>query len=117
MGDRTPDRSTCTRLVVMELGMTPEIFEDEVGQRIRTKMRNYAIEHYGKEIKGLDESLDRTCVIVGMTREAVVEALEAEISIMCFRNATGDEIPTTFIGGVLHAQDVVQGRNSMMGKS
>jgi hypothetical protein len=101
----------------MELGMTPEIFEDEVGQRIRTKMRNYAIEHYGSEIKGLDESLDRTCVIVGMTREAVVEALEAEISIMCFRNATGDEIPTTFIGGVLHAQDVVQGRNSMMGKS
>jgi hypothetical protein len=52
-----------------------------------------------------------------MTREAVVEALEAEISIMCFRNATGDEIPTTFIGGVLHAQDVIQGKNSMMGKS
>jgi len=97
--------------------MTPEIFEDEVGQRIRTKMRNYAIEHYGSEIKGLDESLDRTCVIVGMTREAVVEALEAEISVMCFRNSTGDEIPVTFIGGVLHAQDVIQGKNSMMGKS
>ena len=97
--------------------MTPDIFLDEVGQRIRTKMRNYAIEHYGSEIKGLEESLDRTCVIVGMTREALVEALEAEVSVMCFRNSTGDEIPVTFIGGVLHAQDVIQGNNSMMGKS
>jgi hypothetical protein len=103
-------------MVAMELGMTPEIFDDEVGQRIKTKMRNYATEHYGSEITGLEESLDRTCVIVSLTREAMVEALEAEISIMCFRNATGDEIPTTFIGGVLHAQDVIQGRNSMMGK-
>lgn len=95
-----------------------DVFADEVGQRIKTLMRNFATDHYGHEIEGLEESLDRTRVIVGLARRAMVDALDAEVSVMCFRNANQQEqIPTLFIGGVLHAQDVIQGRGSIVGKS
>lgn len=95
-----------------------DVFADEVGQRIKTLMRNFATDHYGHEIEGLEESLDRTRVIVGLARRAMVDALDAEVSVMCFRNANEQEqIPTLFIGGVLHAQDVIQGRGSIVGKS
>lgn len=113
---------TCARLATVELGMIvddfTQVFDDEIGQRIKTLMRNFATEHYGDDIDGLEESLDRTRVIVGFARQAVNDALDAEVSVMCFRNSTGDEqIPTLFIGGVLHAQDVIQGKGSIVGKS
>jgi hypothetical protein len=106
----------------MELGIImndfTKVFDDEIGQRIKTLMRNFATEHYGDQIDGLEESLDRTRVIVGFARQAINDALEAEVSVMCFRNANGEEqIPTLFIGGVLHAQDVIQGKGSIVGKS
>lgn len=104
----------------MELGMMDdftEVFTDEIGQRIKTLMRNFATDHYGHEIDGLEDSLDRTRVIVGLARRAILDALDAEVSVMCFRNANGEEqIPTLFIGGVLHAQDVIQGKGSIVGK-
>jgi hypothetical protein len=95
-----------------------DVFTDEIGQRIKTLMRNFATDHYGHEIDGLEDSLDRTRVIVGLARRAILDALDAEVSVMCFRNANGvEQIPTLFIGGVLHAQDVIQGKGSIVGKS
>ena len=93
------------------------VFDDEIGQRIKTSMRNYAHEHYGPDIKDLEEMLNRTCVIVGLTRRTMLEALKAEVDVLCFRNSTRPEqVPTMFIAGILHATDVIQGQGSIVGK-
>ena len=79
-----------------------EIFKDPIGQGIKSKLMNYAAEHYSTPSDQLEAAVERTHLIVGAAREATIEALENEISIMTFRNinAGENEIPITFIAGV-----------------
>jgi hypothetical protein len=93
-----------------------EIFSDPIGQGIKAKLMNYAAENYETPQEQLEVAVEGTHLIVSAAREATIEALENEISIMTFRNINSDsyEIPVTFIAGVLHALDVIKGGKSII---
>jgi hypothetical protein len=95
-----------------------EIFDDPVGQRIKSLLMNYAMDHYEGKPESLEESIDRTHLIVSFARQAVIDSIMAEVEVMTFRNAnsTDHQIPTLFIAGVLHAVDVAAGKGSVIGK-
>jgi hypothetical protein len=95
---------------------TPEVFRDPVGQSIKSKLITYAAEHYSTPPEQLEAAVDRTHLIVQAARESCIDALESEVSIMTFRNINSDteEVPITFIAGVLHAIDVIRGGKSIM---
>ena len=95
-----------------------EIFDDPVGQRIKSMLMNYALEHYSGKPESIEASVDRTHLIVSFTRQAIIDSIMAEVEVMSFRNAnsTDAQIPTLFIAGILHAADVASGQGSVIGK-
>ena len=95
-----------------------EIFDDPVGQRIKALLMNYALEHYDSTPEKLEPGINQTHLIVGFTRQAIIDSLMAEVEVMTFRNVNSQEhqIPTLFIAGVLHATDVAGGKGSVIGK-
>lgn len=96
--------------------MGVEIFQDPVGQNIKARLMNYALENYKGKPKQLEESVDRTHRIIEIAREAIKDSLDAEISVLSFRHAEGDEVPLLFISGLMHAMDVINGKTSIIGK-
>ena len=94
-----------------------EVFNDPVGQRIKALLMNYAMEHYDKTPEQLESGIDQTHLIVGFTRQAIIDSLMAEVEVMTFRNVNDEhQIPTLFIAGVLHAVDVAVGKGSVIGQ-
>lgn len=93
-----------------------EIFRDPLGQSIKSKLMTYASEHYSTPPEQLEAAVERTHLIVEAVKEACVDALESEISVMSFRNVNANEelIPVTFIAGVLHALDVIKTGTSII---
>jgi hypothetical protein len=98
--------------------MGVEVFDDPVGQRIKSLLMNYALENYSGAPDSLEASVERTHLIVSFARQAAIDTLNAEIEVMTFRNANAGEpqIPTLFIAGLLHAADVIGGRGSVIGQ-
>ena len=95
-----------------------EVFDDPIGQRIKSLLMNYAMENYDSTPEQLEPGIDRTHLIVTFARQAVIDSLMAEVEVMTFRNANSKDhqIPTLFIAGVLHAVDVAAGKGSVIGK-
>ena len=94
-----------------------EVFNDPVGQCIKALLMNYAMEHYDKTPEQLEPGIDQTHLIVGFTRQAIIDSLMAEVEVMTFRNVNDEhQIPTLFIAGVLHAVDVAAGKGSVIGQ-
>ena len=95
-----------------------EVFNDPVGQRIKSLLMNYAIDHYEGKPDALEDSIDRTHLIFSFVRQAVIDSMMAEVEVMTFRNANSQEfqIPMLFIAGVLHAVDVASGKGSVIGQ-
>ena len=116
LGDLQSRGSISTRVVEAFVGV--EIFDDPVGQRIKALLMNYALEHYDSTPEQLEPGINQTHMIVGFTRQAVIDSLMAEVEVMTFRNvnSTDAQIPTLFIAGVLHAADVAGGKGSVIGK-
>jgi hypothetical protein len=116
LGDLQSRRSVSTRVVEAFVGV--EIFDDPVGQRIKALLMNYALEHYDSTPEKLEPGINQTHLIVGFTRQAVIDSLMAEVEVMTFRNVNSSDhqIPTLFIAGVLHAADVAAGKGSVIGK-
>ena len=114
LDDTESKRSTRTRLAETIVGV--EVFDDPVGQRIKSLLMNYAMEHYETPPEKLEPGINGTHLIVGFTRQAVIDSMMAEVEVMSFRNANGEhQIPTLFIAGVLHAVDVASGKGSVIG--
>ena len=95
-----------------------EVFDDPVGQRIKSLLMNYALENYSGKPESIEASVDRTHLIVSFARQAIIDSIMAEVEVMSFRNAnsTDAQIPTLFIAGILHAADVASGKGSVIGK-
>ena len=93
-----------------------EIFNDPLGQSIKSKLMNYAAAHYKTPSDQLEAAVERTYLIVEAVKEACIDALENEISIMSFRNVNSNEtvIPITFMAGVLHALEVIRSGASII---
>ena len=94
-----------------------EVFDDPVGQRIKSLLMNYAMEHYDTPPERLEAGINGTHHIVALCRQAVIDSVMAEVEVMSFKNANSKEhqIPTLFITGVLHAVDVAAGKGSVIG--
>lgn len=89
----------------------PIVFQDFVGQSIKTRLFNYALEtNQNKDHKTINRAVNRTDKIVEITREAILEALKAESELLVFKQACGESIPTLFVSGILHAIDVIEGQ-------
>lgn len=92
----------------------PIVFQDVVGQTIKTRLFNYALETgKNQDHNAINRAVNRTDKIVEITREAILEALKAESELLVFKQTFGDEIPTLFISGVLHSIDIVDGKPSV----
>lgn len=92
-----------------------EVFNDPVGQRIKALLMNYALETYSGSPKSIEASVDRTHQIVAFARQASIDALMAEADVLCFRQSSGENVPIEFVSGILHAADVIAGKNSIIG--
>lgn len=77
---------------------------------------NYAAEHYSTPPEQLEAAVERTYLIVGAVKEACIDALESEISVITFRNVNADQdvIPVTFLAGIMHALDVIKNGTSII---
>jgi hypothetical protein len=97
--------------------MSKEVFQDELGQAIKTRLMNYALEkNKDTDIEKLERHIENTATVVQITREAIIEALKAESEVLIFKQTFQEAVPTLFISGVLHALDVIQGNGSVMGR-
>lgn len=93
-----------------------EVFDDPVGQRIKSLLMNYAMEKEpSRSVASIEKSVDKCHQIIAFVRQASIDALNAEADVLCFRQITGEEIPVEFVSGVLHAAEVIAGRNSIIG--
>lgn len=92
-------------------------FLDPVGQATKVRLINYVNEKFVKPPKDLEAAIERTANIVAVTREASIEALKAEVEVLTFKQTFGEDIPTMFLAGVMHALDVIQGSGSIIGSS
>jgi hypothetical protein len=90
-------------------------FLDPVGQSIKVRLMNYVHEKFKNPPKDIEAAIERTANIVAVTREATIEALKGEVEVLGFKSAMGEDIPTMFFAGVLHALDVIQGQGSIIG--
>jgi len=96
-----------------------KVFDDPVGQRIKALMINYALQENpdnNYSIKSLEKSVEKTHKIVEFARQGLVDSLQAEADVLCFRRVSGDQnIPIDFISGILHAVDVITGDKTIIG--
>lgn len=108
--------SRCKSAGLVEVIMGIEIFDDPIGQSIKAKLMNHAMSEYQTPVEKLEPAIDRTHLIVEYARQAVIEALESEVSIMLFRNVNSPdvEIPVTFVAGVMHAIEVCKTGKSIV---
>ena len=94
--------------------MAPKVFQDPIGQTIKTRLMNYALDKYkDKAMKTIINAVHRTDKIVEITREALVESLKAESDLLIFKQTFGEPIPTLFISGILHSIDILDGKPSI----
>ena len=94
---------------------SPDIFNDEIGQHIKIRLLNYAVNKYkGHQIEQINQSINSAAKIVEITREAIVERLKAESEVLTFKQYMGDDVPLLFISGVLHALDTIEGTGSVI---
>ena len=97
--------------------MEPEVFKDEIGRAIKTRLMNYAIEKNRKtNLEILERSVNNTEKIVEITRETILEALKGEVELLIFKQTFDEPIPTLFVSGVMHAIDVVNGEGFITNK-
>lgn len=96
------------------LGLDP--FEDEVGQTIKQRLIGFASEAYeNPNYDRIAQAVKQSSHVVAITRDSIEDYLRGESQVLLFRHANGEEIPTLFIAGVLHAIDVIEGRGSVIG--
>jgi hypothetical protein len=97
--------------------MNPEVFRDELGSAIKTRLMNYAIEKNRKtNLEILERSVNNTEKIVEITRETILQALKGEVELLIFKQTFNEPIPTLFVSGVMHAIDVVNGEGFITNK-
>jgi len=93
----------------------PDVFNDEIGQHIKIRLMNYALDKYkGHDLKDIENSINSAAKIIEIAREAIVERLKAESEVLTFKQYMGDEVPMLFIAGVLHALDTIEGKGSVI---
>lgn len=82
---------------------------DTVGQTIHSEMYNLAIKQKpDADPKKLHQSIIRTGLSVGATREAIAKVLDAEIEALITYRILGDNIPVEFIAGISAASELVR---------
>jgi len=96
------------------LGLDP--FQDEVGETIKQRLIGFAAEAYDNpNYDRIAQAVKQSSHVVAIARDAIEDYLKGESQVLLFRQAQGDEIPTLFIAGVLHAIDVIEGKGSVIG--
>lgn len=96
------------------MGLNP--FEDEVGIAIKQRLVGFAAEAYDNpNYDRIHQSIKQAAQVVAVTRDAIEDYLRGESEVLLFRHSQGEEIPTLFIAGVLHAIDVIEGKGSVIG--
>jgi hypothetical protein len=82
---------------------------DTVGQAIHSEMFNLAKkENPSADDKKLHQSILRTGLSVGATREAIAKVLDAEISALITYRILGDNVPVEFIAGMSAASELIR---------
>lgn len=96
------------------LGLNP--FEDEVGNSIKARLISFAAEAYeNPNLDRISQAIKQSASLVSVTRDAIEDFLRGEIEVLVFRQSQGEEIPTLFIAGCMHALDVIEGHGSVVG--
>jgi hypothetical protein len=84
-------------------------WSDTVGQAIHSEMFNLAIKQKpDADPKKLHQSIIRTGLSVGATREAIAKVLDAEIAALIAYRILGDNVPVEFIAGISAASELVR---------
>ena len=82
---------------------------DTVGQTIHSEMFNLAKKQKpDADDKKLHQSIIRTGLSVGATREAIAKVLDAEIEALVTYRILGDDVPVEFIAGISAASELVR---------
>jgi hypothetical protein len=101
----------------VELGMS-SCFDSLIGQRIRHKLIEHA---YSKEYKGshdnLLDSIDAMETVINITKQSIIDVIQGEIETFSFRNMEEPSVMINiFLGGLVHAIEVIENDASSIGK-
>jgi hypothetical protein len=82
---------------------------DTIGQTIHSEMFNAALKQKpNADHKKLHDSIIRTSLSVGITRESIAKVLDTEVQALVSYRVLGDDIPLLFIAGLSAASDLVR---------
>lgn len=85
-------------------------WDDTFGQYIHANMVNQAIKQrpYIDKDK-LNESIKRTSITVGITRDSIADVLQAEMELLAFMRVLGEkDITLDFLAGMLASIDFIR---------
>ena len=117
MDHNKPKDGARNRLAQMVMGVDePSAFDDMIGQRIKNKLIQYA---YDKNYEGTHEQLLESIMmlntVIQITRQSIVDVIEAEVEMLATRDESTLPAHLSFMAGILHAQDMVAHGQTMMG--
>ena len=117
MDHNKPKDGARNRLAQVVMGVDePSAFDDMIGQRIKNKLIKYA---YDKNYEGTHEQLLESIMmlntVIQITRQSIVDVIEAEVEMLATRDESTLPAHLSFMAGILHAQDMVAHGQTMMG--
>lgn len=84
-------------------------WNDTIGQRIHALMVRKALENRpGADLQKLEESIARASFTVGLSRQGIVDVLQAEVETLIAMRVLGTSIPNDFLAGMLASIDLVK---------
>ena len=85
-------------------------WNDTIGQYIHAKMVDHALNvRPFADLEKLEQSIARTSISVGITRDSIADVLQAEVESLAMRRALGDvEITIDFMAGLVAAELLVR---------
>lgn len=117
MDHNKPKDGAGNRLAQVVMGVDePSAFDDMIGQRIKNKLIQYAYEKgYEGTQEQLLESIMMLNTVIQITRQSIVDVIEAEVEMLATRDESTLPAHLSFMAGILHAQDMVAHGQTMMG--
>jgi hypothetical protein len=112
-----PKDGARNRMAQVVMGIDePSAFDDMIGQRIKNKLIQYA---YEKGYEGSHEQLLESILmlnnVIQITRQSIVDIMQAEVEMLAARDESKLPAHLTFMAGILHGQDMVEHGQTMMG--
>ena len=95
-----------------------DVFADTIGQRIQSKLMQYAYENdYQGNPEQLERQIKALANVIHIARESIADVIEAEVEVLASRDTNElNQTQILFMSGLLHAHDMITKGTELIGK-